>query len=251
MKKPPELDEELWEENRKIMDIVDEKTFQPGQRQGRKNRRWCGERRNLIRNKVLFSSQRGQTANGSIHQMQAPRRSLRQRVRSLATCRLLAPLKTKLTRIPSLSSYPHLTHFVVRPFAGRSRFCLRSSIGIAVGLAIKWPAALSFGTVGPSRWRSNHQGSEPSGVKLSRVNLCWWSRRRCNVNKRQSRFGGRKNDRLMINKKPPNPVEIEEENQSRTDLVVVQSFRIKLPSRLVVRRVITLIAIHLCDLGRR
>ena len=25
--KPPELDEKMWEENRKIMDIVNEKTF--------------------------------------------------------------------------------------------------------------------------------------------------------------------------------------------------------------------------------
>ena len=88
--KPPELDEEMWEENRKIMDIVDEKTFQPGQRQGRKKRKWCGERRDLVGNKVLFSSQRGRTANGSIHQMQAPRHSLRQGDRSPASCRLLA-----------------------------------------------------------------------------------------------------------------------------------------------------------------
>ena len=85
---------------------------------------------------MLFSSQQGQTANGSIHQMQASRRSLRQRERSSATCRLLAPLKTKLTRIPFLSSHPHLTRFVARPFAGRPCFRLRSSAGLAVGLAI-------------------------------------------------------------------------------------------------------------------
>ena len=30
-KNPPELDEEMWEENRKIMDIVDKKSFQPRQ----------------------------------------------------------------------------------------------------------------------------------------------------------------------------------------------------------------------------
>ena len=54
----------------------------------------------------------------------------------------------------------------------------------------------------------------------------------------------------MINKKPPNPVGTEEENQGKTDLVVVQSLRIKLPSRLIVRRITTLIAIHLYGLGR-
>ena len=47
--KTPELNEEMWEGNRKIMDIVDEKTFQPGQGQGKKDRRWCGERRDKCR----------------------------------------------------------------------------------------------------------------------------------------------------------------------------------------------------------
>ena len=50
---------------------------------------------------------------------------------------------------------------------------------------------------------------------------------RCDVNKRQGRFRGRKNDRL-ISKKPPNPVGTEEENQGRKDFVVVQSSRINL-----------------------
>ena len=135
--KPPELDEEMWEENRKIMNIVDEKIFQPGQGQERKNRRWCGERRDLVGNKVLLSSQRGRTANGSIHQMQTSRRSLRQGVGSPATCRLLAPLKTGLTQILCLSSYPHLTRFVARLFAGHSCFRLRGSVDLAVGLVIK------------------------------------------------------------------------------------------------------------------
>ena len=54
--KPPELDEEMWKENQKIMGIVDEKTFQPRQGQGKKNRKWCDERRDLVGNKVLFSS---------------------------------------------------------------------------------------------------------------------------------------------------------------------------------------------------
>ena len=166
----------------------------------------------MVGNKVLFSSQRSRTANGSIHQMQAPRRSLRQGVRSPATCRLLAPLKTKLTRIPSLSSYPHLTRFVARLFAGRPRFRLRGSVGLAVGLAIKWPAALPSSAAGPSHQRSSY---------------CRSSHWRCDVNKRQGRFGRGKNDRL-IDKKPPNPVGTEEENQGRKDLVVVQSFRINL-----------------------
>ena len=180
----------MWEENRKIMDIVDEKTFQPGQGQGRKNRKWCGERRDLVGNKVLFSSQRGRTANGSIHQMQVPRRSLRQGVRSPATCRLLAPLKTKLTWIPSLASYPHLMHFVARFFAGRPRFRLKSSVGLAVGLVIKWPSALLSSAGRPSRRRpsyrrsshrrSSHRGSGPLELELSGA-----SHRRRDVNKRQ------------------------------------------------------------------
>ena len=83
---------------------------------------------------MLFSFQHGRTANGSIHQMQAPRRSLHQGDRSPAIYRLLAPLKIKLTWIPSLLSYPHLTHFIVRPFASRPCFRLRGSAGLAVGL---------------------------------------------------------------------------------------------------------------------
>ena len=64
------------------------------------------------------------------------------------------------------------------------------------------------------------------------------SHRRCDVNKRQSRFGGRKNNRL-ISKKPPNPVGTEEENYSRKVLIVVQSSRINLLSGPVVHGVIT------------
>ena len=47
-------------------------------------------------------------------QMQAPQRSLRQGDKFLATCQLLALLKTKLTRISSLTS--HLVRFVARLF---------------------------------------------------------------------------------------------------------------------------------------
>ena len=141
------------------MDIVDDKTFQPRQGPGRKNRKWCGERRDLVENKVLFSSQWGQIANGFIHQMQAPQRSLCWGVRSLTTCRLLVPLKTKLTWISSLSFYSHLTYFILHLFTGRPRFYLRDSVGLAIGLAIKQPAALPSSIAGPSRWRSSYHRS--------------------------------------------------------------------------------------------
>ena len=58
-------------------------------------------------------------------------------------------------------------------------------------------------------------------------NNCWLSHWKCDVNKRQGRFGGWKNNRL-IGKKPLNPAGIEEENQGRKDLVVIQSSRINL-----------------------
>ena len=166
--------------------------------------------------------------------MQAPRRSLYQGVRSPATCRLLTLLKTKLIWIPSLSSYPHLMRFIARLFAGRPRFCLRSSVGLVVGLAIKWPAALPSSVGGPSRRRSSyrrsshrrssHRGSGPLELEQSEA-----SYRRCDVNKRHKDcFGRKKNNRLMISKKPPNPVGTEEENRRRKVLLVVQSFRINL-----------------------
>ena len=127
---------------------------------------------------------------------------------------------------------------------------------------------------GSNHRRLSHRRSGPLFVKLSRVKLLrvkplrvnyhWWRCRRCNVNKRQSHFGGRKNDRLMISKKPPNPVGTEEENQGSKDLIVVQSSRINLcgqwcvelfhsesTSRPVVRRATALIAIHRRGLGRR
>ena len=83
---------------------------------------------------------------------------------------------------------------------------------------------LLFGIARPSRWRSNHRGSGPLELKPSGA-----SHRRCDVNKRhENRFGGRKNNRLMIGKKPPNPAGTGEENRGRKDLVVVQSSRINL-----------------------
>ena len=101
-----------------------------------------------------------------------------------------------------------------------------------------WPAALLFSAIGPSRQRSNHQGSELLGVKLSWVRTSGGpaiigrhhrssSYCRYDVNKRQGCFGGRKNDRL-IGKKSPNLMETKEENQGRKNLEVVQFSRINL-----------------------
>ena len=165
----------------------------------------------MVGNKVLFSSQRGRIANGSIHQMQAPRRSLHQGVRSPATCRLLAPLKSKLTRIPSFLSYPHLTRFVARLFAGRPCFRFRGSVGLAVGLPIKWPAALPSSAAGPSRrrlsyrrsshWKSSYRGLGPLESNYRELSYRrsthrgsthrGLSHRWCNVNKRQGHFFAR------------------------------------------------------------
>ena len=94
----------MWEENQKIMNIVNEKTFQPRLRTKKEKPRFIMRRETLVEkrlglNKMLFSSQRSQTANGSIYQMQAPQHSLRQVDKSPASCRLLTPLKTKLTWI--------------------------------------------------------------------------------------------------------------------------------------------------------
>lgn len=55
-----------------------------------------------------------------------------QKNRSLAFCRLLALLKTKLTWLTSLS--PHLTHFVVYFFAGCP--CFRFAMSLIAGFDI-------------------------------------------------------------------------------------------------------------------
>ena len=57
------------------------------------------------------------------------------------------------------------------------------------------------------------------GQKHRSSNYC-----RCDVNKRQGHFGGKKNDKLM-SKTLLNLVGTEKENQDRKDLVVVQSSR--------------------------
>ena len=85
------------------------------------------------------------------------------------------------------------------------------------------------------------------------------SHRRSDVNKRQGRFGGRKNDRLTIGKtigkKPPNPAGTEEETRGRKDLVVVQSSRIHLCDQWCVellhsQSTIAKSGLHLGDLTR-
>ena len=121
-------------------------------------------------------------------------------------------------------------------------------MGLVVGLAIKWPAALLSSAAEPSHrrssycrsshWRSSHCGSEPLESDYCESSYCrsthcgstdrGLNHQRCHVNKRQGHFGERKNYRLMIGKKPANPVGTEEENQGRKDLVVVQSSRINL-----------------------
>ena len=47
-----------------------------------------------------------------------------------------------------------------------SRLVLLGFLDRAIG---GWLAALLFSSAGPSRWRSNHQGSEPSGIEPSWV----------------------------------------------------------------------------------
>ena len=64
--------------------------------------------------------------------MQAPRRSLRQEDRSPATCRLLAPLKTVLTRIPSICLI--LPHTFRTSHTSRTSRTFRTSCNILVHL---------------------------------------------------------------------------------------------------------------------
>ena len=151
----------------------------------------------------------------------------------------MSPLLCRLFLVTSSLS-PYLARFIARP-VDRPFFRLRGSMGLVIGPAIKWPAALLSSAVEPSRQRlsyrrtshrrSSYHGSKPleldycksSYYRLThrRSTHCGLSYRRCDVNKRQDYFGGRKNERLMIDKKPPNPVGTEEENQVRNDLVVV------------------------------
>ena len=56
-----ELNEEMWEKNQNIIDIVDEKTFQPELRIGKKKSKFVMRGKTLVeerlsRNEVIFSS---------------------------------------------------------------------------------------------------------------------------------------------------------------------------------------------------
>ena len=59
----------MWKKNQKIIDIVNKKTFQPRLKTRIEKPKMCGKERDLIeeklsQNKLLFSSQWGQTASG-------------------------------------------------------------------------------------------------------------------------------------------------------------------------------------------
>ena len=156
--------------------------------------------------------------------MQAPRHSLRQGDRSPATRWLSAPLKTKLTRITTLSPpplSPHLMRFVARPFVGRPRLYL---VYLLRGRAVKARAS-----VGQDHWSSSHQRLRPSWVKLLQVKLSRVKLSRVKPSlvklskvKKQGRFRKTKNNRLIIGKKPPNLMGTEEENRDRKVLIVIQ-----------------------------
>ena len=68
----------------------------------------------------------------------------------------LSPLFCHLFFVASSLS-PHLARFLARLFASCSCFYLRSSVGLAVGLAIKWPAAFPSSAAGPSRRKSSYR----------------------------------------------------------------------------------------------
>ena len=108
----------------------------------------------------------------------------------------------------------------------RPRFCL---IYLLWGQAVRNRA-----NVGWDHWSSSHKG--------------------CNINQRQSRFRGKKNNRF-IGKKPPSQAGIEEENQGRKDFVVIQSSRINLCGQWCVKLLhlqstIAKSRLHLGDLTR-
>ena len=110
-------------------------------------------------------------------------------------------------------------------------------MGLAIGLAIKWPAMLPSSVEGLSCWRSSyrrlsHRRSSHRRSELSELEPLGASHRGCDINKRhENRFGGRKNNRLMIGKKSLKLAGSEEENRGRKVLLIVQSFRIYLLSR--------------------
>ena len=127
----------MWEENQKMISLM-KKTFQLELKTEKEKPKVCGERRNLVRIRCCFSSQRDRTTNGSIHQnagsptLPAPERQISG----------LPPASSSIeNQINSDSSLlPHLARFVARLF-GRHRFYLGEKL--TVGLAIS--GALSRG----------------------------------------------------------------------------------------------------------
>ena len=106
--------------------IIDEKTFQPRLREGKKKPKVYGERKDLVRNKVLFQFLMGSNCQCRLSN------SLYQENRSSATYQLLVLLKTKLTRI--LFLLPQFSMRFVVLFAGH--LCFRFAGSLTVNLAI-------------------------------------------------------------------------------------------------------------------
>ena len=92
--------------------------------------------------------------------------------------------KTTLTQIPlcrfffvTSSLSPHLARFIAHP-VGCPYFRLRDSVGLAVGLAIKWLAALPSNAVEPSCRRSSYYRSRPSESDYRKSSYCRSTHRR-------------------------------------------------------------------------
>ena len=111
----------------------------------------CGKKKDLVRIKCysILSEVKLQIVKLS----NAGSLTLHQKNKYPATCWLLAPLKTKLTRIPFIS--PHvLTHFIVF-FA--SCPCFRFAENFTVGFAIDWVV------------------SRGGDVIVSLLGMLWWN----------------------------------------------------------------------------
>ena len=140
--------EENGEKSRKIIDIVNEKIFQPKLGQRKENRDWWKEERfaqggtclrrdlddkRLGQNKVLCNSSGVKLLMVNYY---AGSPAFRKRDRSPPTCRLLT-LESHWLRFCLVTSFllPHLERFWVRP-VGHPCFCFRGSVGLTVDLAI-------------------------------------------------------------------------------------------------------------------
>ena len=137
------------DENRKIIDIIDEKTFQPGLRTKKEKPRLVERggtclRKDLVRIRccAVFPESNCQQSTT----MQALWHYPYQRNRSPATCQLLA-LKNRTDLDFSLS--PHITRFLAR-FVNCFRFCFAESwiVGLAMGGAESKDADVIVGFFG-------------------------------------------------------------------------------------------------------